>query len=134
MDTMSIRMLRTPCAYARPTASCRVHTNPPGWGLGRRWEKDGLAVLFHEVEHAVPRVVAGVLPLLVGAVEKAVGCSFVDVRLIRHPGRLQRLLELLVLLGRRGPVRAGDQDQQGRFHLGDERLAARRPAVEADAP
>src|SRR6266516_1607883 len=97
-----------------------------------RWDKEGLAVLFHELQHAAPGVIAGVLPLLIGTVKEAVRRPLVNVRLVRHPRRGQLPLEVFVLLGRRRLIRTGDEDQERCLHLRDVRLAAHRPAVKAD--
>src|SRR4029077_6763293 len=100
-------------------------------------EPDGIRtsgrMLLDEGEHALPGVVAGVLPLLVCPVEEAVRRSPVHVLLERDAGLRELLLELHRLLRCRRGVVAGHHHQERRFHLGDERLAPRRPAVETDA-
>src|SRR5438105_10991109 len=101
--------------------------------IGHRVEEAGLAVLLHEVENPSPRVVACVLPLLESAVEKAVWRALVDVRLDRHPGRLQLAHELMRLFERRCGIRASDEDQQRGLHLRDVGLATRWPPIKADA-
>src|SRR5437867_3770458 len=111
-----------------------------GRGRDRRVHRRGrihlavarLAVFAHEVEHPPPGVVAGVLPLREGPVEKAVGSVLVDVGLEGHACRLERGLELGVLLRRGCRVRARDHQQQGSLHLRDVGLAAHGATVETD--
>src|SRR5579864_3535302 len=63
-------------------ATTHDYTAPaPFWTPGRRLA----GVLFDELQHPPPGVVARVLPLLVLAIEEAVGSALVDVHLARHP-------------------------------------------------
>ena len=59
--------------------------------------------------------------------------ALVDVRLDRHPGRLQLAHELMRLFERRCGIRASDEDQQRGLHLRDVGLATRWPPIKADA-
>src|ERR1700693_752681 len=102
--------------------------------LGLQVDASVLPVLLDEGQHAPPRVVASILPLVVGPVEEAVGCAFVDVHLVRHARLGELLVESVEGFLRRGGIGAGEQQQERRLQLRDEGFAALRPAVEADRP